>query len=63
MNTKETGEQNKIPPMSELSILDYFAGQAMQSWLVGVEDPKIERCASQAYEIAQAMLKEREKHL
>ena len=42
-----------------MDLRDYFAAKAMQAWLVGVNDPKVEHCAKQAYEIADAMLKER----
>jgi hypothetical protein len=43
-----------------MTLRDYFAAKAMQAWLVGVDSPKVEHCAKQAYEIADAMLKARE---
>ena len=43
-----------------MSLRDYFAAKAMQAWLVGVDSPKVEHCAKQAYEIADAMLAARE---
>ena len=42
-----------------MTLRDYFAAKAMQSWLVGVDDPTVEKCAAFAYEIADAMLDER----
>lgn len=46
--------------MSGMTLRDYFAAKAMQAWLVGVENPKIEGCAKSAYEIADAMLAARQ---
>jgi hypothetical protein len=43
-----------------MTLRDYFAAKAMQAWLVGVNRPKVEHCAKQAYEIADAMLAARE---
>jgi hypothetical protein len=43
-----------------MSLRDYFAAKAMQAWLVGVDSPKVERCAEHAFEVADAMLKTRE---
>ena len=44
-----------------MTLRDYFAAKAMQAWLVGINDPKIDVCAKSAYEIADAMLVERNK--
>lgn len=43
-----------------MTLRDYFAAKAMQAWLVGVENPKIEGCVKSAYEIADAMLAARQ---
>lgn len=45
-----------------MSLREYFAGQAIVGILAGNEDPVVDRCAQLAYEIADAMLKERERH-
>lgn len=45
---------------SGLTVRDYFAGLAMQSWLTGVDSPIEERCAEFAYRMADAMLRARE---
>ena len=44
-----------------MSLRDYFAAKALQSWLVGVDDPipVITKCANFAYEMADAMLEAR----
>jgi hypothetical protein len=42
-----------------MTLRDYFAAKAMQSWLVGVDDPRTESCAKVAYQMADAMLKAR----
>lgn len=48
-----------------MTILDYFAAQAMQGIMsdIKTEGMDYETLALNSYEIAQAMLKEREKHL
>jgi hypothetical protein len=47
-------------PQEGMTLRDYFAAKAMQSWLVGVDDPCTESCAKLAYKVADAMLKARE---
>ena len=50
-----------------MSLLDYFAGQAMQGKLAGgaysITLGQKEKLAEESYLIAKAMLSEREKHL
>ena len=49
-----------IPGSDGMTLRDYFAAKAMQSWLVGVDDPCTESCAKLAYKVADAMLQARE---
>jgi len=44
-----------------MELRDYFAAKAMQSWLVGVDDPNpsTKKCADFAYDMADAMLEAR----
>lgn len=58
---------------SGMTLLDYFAGQAMQGFIMNeglkglIDEISVEgfseKIAAGAYKVAQAMLKEREKHL
>lgn len=75
INDKEEKTSKEIPSLSELNILDYFAGQAMQalahvtgdesrSWFGNkIPDNVEDIVAKMSYKFAQAMLEEREKHL
>jgi len=42
-----------------MTLRDYFAAKAMQSWLSGVDYPSIEQCAGFSYKMADAMLEAR----
>jgi hypothetical protein len=44
-----------------MTLRDYFAAKAMYGMLVGLEDPNKEALSRWSYEMADAMLKEREK--
>ena len=50
---------NHQEQMSGMTLRDYFAGQAMQGYIVGTENPKYDYIAAVAYEMADAMLKAR----
>ena len=75
INDKEEKTSKEIPSLSELNILDYFAGQAMQalahvtgdesrSWFGNkIPDNVEDIVAKMSYKFAQSMLEEREKHL
>lgn len=66
--TKDTGgyafphviEHLHEPVTAGMTLRDYFAAKAMQSWLTGVGSPIEEMCAAFAYRMADAMLKARE---
>ena len=45
---------------SGMTLRDYFAARAMQGMMVDVEQPRCDYIADIAYEMADAMLKERE---
>lgn len=59
---KATGEQ-KFILKGGMTLLDYFAGQAMQALLSGTTRPAYDTAVKHSYAIAQSMLEEREKHL
>lgn len=42
-----------------MTLRDYFAAAAMQGYIVGTEKPRAEVMARVAYEVADAMIKER----
>ena len=46
---------------SGMTLRDYFAAKAMQGMMVDVEQPRCDYIADIAYEMADAMLAEREK--
>lgn len=46
-------------PLSEMTLRDFFAAQAMQADLTGYEGSYWERVAKQAYEMADAMMEAR----
>lgn len=46
-----------------MSLRDYFAAKAMQGLMVDVERPRGDYIAEMAYEVADAMLREREVQL
>ena len=54
---------NAIDNSGGISVRDYFAAKAMQGMLsiISQNTGTIEKCASWAYEYADAMLKERER--
>jgi hypothetical protein len=68
-NTKEhTGQKEKrkeTPFLEELNIRDYFAAKAMQELMTYKDRPAylrpVDEVATDAYEMADAMLKAREK--
>ena len=55
-------QTEKTPvPLSEMTLRDFFASQAMQADLTGYEGSCWGRVAKEAYEMADAMMKERMK--
>jgi hypothetical protein len=54
--TEDDGSQN-----TGMTLRDYFAAKAMQGLLANDSDPLFERVAEWAYDIADEMLKERNK--
>ena len=50
----------KTAPMPQISLRDYFAGQALSGLLAGDEETSLERCAKWAFKNADAMMKARE---
>ena len=57
------GEQpQKINPVMGMDLRDYFAAKAMQYWLSNpIDNRQIEKLCEGAYQIADAMMKAREK--
>jgi hypothetical protein len=43
-----------------MTLRDYFAAKAMQGYIVGTEQPKVDHLAKVAYQMADAMLKARQ---
>ena len=59
----ETSTGRVVTWSTEITLLDLFAGAALQGMLANDSDRIDEATAKEAYEIAQAMLYEREKNL
>ena len=59
---KENGQTNSIKWFPGMSLRDYFAGQALNNELpYNRRDDRLQGIAEAAYEMADAMIKERDK--